>query len=213
MKEIISSKSISKELPAAYTERFNLGNLKGKSPAEVLNENSNGRDLLIEQGNFLNKNAEKFPANKKMIAAIKEALQLQKEGKLEKQTEGPANIITIYDENLKILRSQKRDNGKLMVYGINIVCNTSRNLPFSIEISNCFAPVDIADNGKMNAKMKEAEDIKKISMNMTEKDWFKIISRMKKNLNNFETIHFRDLNKIAEEAEKENRLNAMGTTA
>lgn len=189
MQEILASKRIKAEdaLSAAYTERFGMGVFKGKTPAEVLLESSNNKEALIKQGEFLNQNAEKFPANKKMIAAIKDAFALLKEGKLENKSTAPSNIVVIYNEPMKPLRSQKNEKGNCFVYGIKIQCDTSRNLPFMIEIMNCYAPLDVTSEGTLNPRMKEAEGTKKIFMNMTEKDWFETINRVHKTLENFES--------------------------
>lgn len=60
---------------ATYTERFQMGALKGKSPSDVLNaEGKSGKDTLREQYKFLKKKAEKFPVNKKLMNAITEAV-------------------------------------------------------------------------------------------------------------------------------------------
>ena len=189
MQEILASKRVKTDetLSSAYTERFSMGIFKGKTPAEVLLESSDNKQSLIKQGEFLNQNAEKFPANKKMIAAIKDALALSKAGKLENKTAVPSNIIIVYNEPMKPLRSQTNDKGNCFVYGIKIQCDTSRNLPFMIEIMNCYAPLDVTSEGTLNPRMKEAEDTKKIFMNMTEKDWFETINRVHKTLENFES--------------------------
>lgn len=215
MQEILASKrtdiSANESLSPAYIERFSMGQYKGKTPAELLLENPENKDGLIKQGEFLNKNAEKYPANKKMIAAIKDAIHLLKEGKLEnKVAPTTSNVITIYDEPMKPLVSNKNSKGNSLVYGIKIQCDTSRNLPFYIEIMNCYAPVDKTEEGTLNPRMKEAEDIKKIFMNMSEKDWYKTINRIEKTLENFEIISFRDQMKISEEAFWKNRAEANG---
>lgn len=213
MQEILAAKRTNsgstETLSPAYTERFSIGQYKGKTPAEILLENSANKEGLIKQGEFLNKNVEKFPANKKMIAAIKDAIHLLKEGKLENKVAPTiSNVITIYDEPMKPLVSNKNSKGNSLVYGIKIQCDTSRNLPFNIEIMNCFAPVDKTEEGTLNPRMRDAEDIKKISMNLSEKDWYKTINRIEKTLENFELISFRDQMKISEEAFWKNRAEA-----
>lgn len=216
MQEILASKRTvvsDTALSPAYTEKFSMGNFKGKTPAEILLESADNRQALISQGEFLNKNAEKFPANKKMITAIKDALNLLKEGKLEKKSApAPSNVITIYNEPMKPLLSNKDEKGNCLVYGIKILCDTSRNLPFSIEIMNCYAPVEKTKEGTLNPKMREAENIRKILMNISEKDWFKTINRVKKTLDNFETVTYEKQAEISDyvfwknrtESEKEN---------
>lgn len=197
-------------LSLAYTERFTMGNYKGKTPAEILIENPNNKDKLIEQGKFLNGNISKFPANKKKIEAIRDAINLLKEGKLsgENVKSKSSSVITIYDEQMKSLRSTKDEKGRCLVYGIKIVCDSSRNLPFYVEIMNCYAPVKVDNIGRLQPQMKEAVNTQKIYMNITEKDWFKTVYAMNQALENFELIHFEFQEKIAEDAYFRNRERA-----
>lgn len=217
MQEILAAKRTSvseaEKLSPAYLERFSMGVFKGKTPAEILIENANNREALINQGEFLNKNVEKFPANKKMILAIKDALNLLKTGKLEnKSIPVSSNVITLYNEPMKPLLSNTNEKGNALIYGIKIICDTSRNLPFSMEIMNCYAPVIKTNEGTLNPKMKEAEDIKKISMNISEKDWFKTINRVRKTLDNFEMISFKKQYNIADYYFWKNRKTASPET-
>lgn len=197
----------SEDLPIAYTEKFAMGIFKGKSPAEVLLENPDNKEELIKQGEFLNKNVEKFPANKKKIAAIKNALSLLKEGKLEVKSAPAAasSVIEIYNEQMKSLLSTKDKDGRCLVYGIRIVCDTSRNLPFAINISNCRTTVTVSENGTMQPKMKEAVDIQNVTINLTEKDYYRVVFRMMSTLENFERGKFKGQFKQAMDADFENR--------
>lgn len=212
MQEILAAKRLSgsEKLSSAYTERFSMGTYKGKTPAEILIETPNERKNLIKQGEFLSKNLEKFPANKKMIIAIKEALNLQKENKLEnKNTNSGGSVVTVYNEQVKALKSTKNEKGLCLVYGIKITCDTSRNLPFMIEIQNCYAPIDIGDDGIMNPRMREAENIQKIFMNMTEKDWYKVINRCYQTVCSFESVIYRHQALVANYVSQKNRLSAQ----
>lgn len=206
-KTMVQTGENSAPLSDAYTEKFTMGIFKGKSPAEVLLENPGNKQALIDQGVFLSKNAEKFPANKKKMAAIKDALNLLKTGKLEK-VEAPAaasSVIEIYNEQMKSLISTKDEDGRCLVYGIKMVCDTSRNLPFAITINNCRTTVVVAKNGTMQPKMKEAVDVQNITMNLSEKDFYKVVFRMMATLKNFEEGTFAVQMKQATSADFENR--------
>ena len=197
----VNSSAVNDNLSPAYIERFNMGNLKGKTPAQVLLENPDNKAELIKQGEFLSKNAEKFPANKKMIEAIKDAINLQKNGKLvDTKTDKPSGLIEIYNEPMKPLKSKTNEKGYNMVYGIKVICDTSKKLPFYIEIMNCYAPLEVTSTGTLNPKMKEAENIEKFYMNLTEKDWYKIIDRINKTIVNFEMINFKNQFNLATES-------------
>lgn len=212
MQEILASKRVvlaQETLSPAYTERFSMGTFKGKTPAELLLDNPNNKENLIKQGEFLNKNVDKFPANKKIIVAIKDAIQLLKEGKLEnKSAPAPTNIITIYNEPMKPVMSKQDNKGNHLVYGIKIICDTTRNLPFTIEIMNCYAPVERTEEGTLNPKMRESEDVRKITMNFTEKDWFKTVNRINLTLNHFELTSFKTQSQISQTVFWESRNNA-----
>ncbi len=217
-KEAMSLMCLTKNKPQkqaaspAYTERFTLGTLKGKTPAEILLENKDNKKSLLSQKEFLAKNADKFPANKKLMAAIDDAISLLDNGKLKPGIEPASSVVIIYDEQTKPLLSTKDENDKYLVYGIRILCDTSRNLPFSFEIANCRAPLNIAENKKLNVRMSEATDNKRFVMNLSEKDWFKVIDRMNSSVKEFENLVFKKMYLIAKTAEFENRKNAKEST-
>ena len=195
----------------AYTERFQMGNLKGKTPAQVLLTMSDGTTQLIEQGKFLAANVAKYPANQKLIDAIKDAIHLQHEGLLsndEAENGSSGTEIVIYDNPMKPLRSQQLENGDCMVYGIKIVCDLTRKLPFSITVNNCYAPIKVTEKGTLNPQMSKSHDKISVSMNFSEKDWFAVINRMERTLINFESVCFDRLLQAANQASYENAQNA-----
>lgn len=206
-----NASSSASEIPACYTAVFGMGKFKGKTPAALLMEDPNNEQELIAQGEFLNKNAEKYPANKTMVAAIKEAIMLHRAGELKPVDNNACQtgIIELYNEQTKPLRSNTDDKGNTFVYGIKIICDISRNLPFSFEITNCYAPVKVMQDGTLRVEMKSAEKIQTISMNLSEKDWVKIISRLNKTLENFEMINFKEQLKKAVVASMKNRQSAQ----
>ena len=195
----------------AYTERFQMGSLKGKTPAQVLLTMSDGTNQLVEQGKFLAANVAKYPANQKLIDAIKDAIHLQHEGLLsneEADSSSSGTEILIYDNPMKPLRSQQLDNGDCLVYGIRIVCDLTRKLPFSITVSNSYAPIKVTEKGTLNPQMSKAHDKVSVSMNFSEKDWFAVINRMERTLINFESTSFESMLKAANQASYENAQNA-----
>lgn len=203
------------DVPACYTLTFGMGKLKGKTPAAVLLESADNEKELISQGEFLNKNAEKYPANKQMVEAIREAIKLYRAGEL-KPLDAPvqkSGIIEIYNEQTKPLRSTTNDKGNTFVYGIKIICDISRNLPFTLEISNCYAPVKVMDDGTLRVEMKSAENMQNISMNFSEKDWVKVMNRLEKTITYFETINFKDQFKKSVIASIKNREKAKADKA
>lgn len=60
--------------------------------------------------------------------------------------------------------------------------------------------------------MSEATDNKRFVMNLSEKDWFKVIDRMNSSVNEFENLVFKKMYLIAKTAEFENRKNAKEST-
>ena len=142
---------------------------------------SDGTNQLVEQGKFLAANVAKYPANQKLIDAIKDAIHLQHDGLLsnkEADSSSSGTEIVIYDNPMKPLRSQQLDNGDCLVYGIRIVCDLTRKLPFSITVNNSYAPIKVTEKGTLSPQMSKAHDKVSVSMKFSEKDWFAVVDQV-----------------------------------
>lgn len=194
-------------LSTAYTQKLTLGKFSGRTPAAILLENKDLSNELASQRDFLMKNAEKYPANKVQAQAIDEALKIFNEGKLEliNQEDSSNSTITIYDIPYKPLMSISDNEGNNLVYSIKIVCDPMKRYPFSIYISNCFAPVKKDDTGQLKVSMSKAKNKKESTLLVTEMEWYSMISRISKTLELFEMINFKKQFTLAEEHYQKNK--------
>ena len=192
----------------AFNVKIGNGNLKGKTPGEVLLDNPNNKNLLINQKKWLETNLDRYPRNKDQIDAINEALELLNTGKLSSINNNQktsivsngTNSIDIYRADIRIPNKNKVDeNGNTFVYSVLISFDDNNTYPFSIQITNMKAKTNEDEKGMITANLKNAVDkkVKKMSLSMNE--WLKIVERMSNTVNNFETVNFVKQYKIAEE--------------
>lgn len=162
-KRSLASKTENENLNPAFTTKFLTGELKGKTVAQAIKEK--GRKEIIEtQYVFLSKNAEKYPANKKIMAAIEAAQKLTNEeiaAALPNANTG--EIIPVLKLPYHPLVRKAREDGKVLVYEGNINYFPNNTYPFSIEIRNYYATVVKTENGMYNvqAATKADEVVKK----------------------------------------------------
>lgn len=169
-------------LPPAYTVKFTMGEFKGKTPAAVVMEDPEGnRGKLREHYEFLQRNADKYPLNKKIMDAITNAYELLSAGKLEAKTEATnqAVIFTIYKPGRRPLvrKEQAPGSPNKFVYDISVIANLGSKYPVQVEIQNYYAPVKKTESGLYNVETSNMDpnSLKKISAYMTMKDWNRLI--------------------------------------
>jgi hypothetical protein len=178
----------------AYTVKFVAGNLKGKSPAQVIFENGEdeGKKILNEQYVFLKNNLQKYKDNQKIMDAITECGKLLKEGKLKKpeSTSISSNEFLIYNGGMKpLIRKKDPKNPNLCkVYEIKVICDFSRRYPVNIQIQNYYAPVDKQDNGTLNVQKSQMDKSSLINnqINVTLTVWEGFIRSIERCINAFE---------------------------
>lgn len=157
----------------AFTVPLMLTAFKSKTAAAVLLENPANKDALLKGKSYLETHLSKYPANKKQIDAIDEAVKLLEIGELtpEMATSQPSgNIMTIYKKDCKY-KSTTDEKGNKLVYSILVTCDPTRNFPFEIVITNCFAPVSTNAGGQTIVKMSEAVGIKKGALAVSDSEW------------------------------------------
>jgi hypothetical protein len=96
----------------AFTVQFTMGDLKGKTPAQVLSENGYeaGKEILNKQYAFLKKNVEKYKANQKVLDAIKDAAKLNPDELKKEKISARSSVITLYDLPVRpLIRRQRED--------------------------------------------------------------------------------------------------------
>lgn len=188
----------------AYTVEMKSGKLKGKTPAAALNEDSKNYDILVGQKDWLEKNLSKYPANKQQIDAIVEALELFEAGEIgdEAVADTETASYSVYEAPCKNIKPLDEE-GRYTIYQVSVKYITGNNLPFKIEVMNCFAPVDTKKGNEI--VMSEAVKKKTISMALSEDEWYTLIESMLTQKKMFEAMTYPEQLKLAEKISKESR--------
>lgn len=160
----------------AYTTRFYSGSLKGKSPAEILNE-KDGYDTLVKQYNWLKENLSKYPNNKKLMEAIIAANNLKKAGQLNIKS----SSILLYKNEYRYMTGLEKNTRNN--YSMSIQCNIGdKKSPYIINIKN-----DIFDmiNGNPSDSPKQSMSQ---AFGLTESEFSELIESCKKLVDNINMI-------------------------
>ncbi len=176
-------------LPSCYTKKFNAGNLKGRTPVDVLINDEDGKEVLNNQYKFLQKNLDKYPKNQELMDAIMEASSLEKEGKLKQATSQPIQgEFVIFDGGMKPLIRNKDKNGNSKVYEVKITCEFEKNYPINVTVLNYFAPVEQKENGLLNVQKNKMDKSSLVAntMALTIGEWIHFI----KSINRCIELHF-----------------------
>lgn len=160
----------------AYTVRMTMGKYRGKTVAEIIAENPNCGEELNKQYEFLKKNADKYENNRRQMEAIDDAANIIRNGgsfaDVSPSASAAASFIKVFEPvPLPQIRKKREEDGLCPVAELEIVCDCSKKAPYIFTISNYFAPVDIAENGKMNAKKSAMKDLVKHSFSLTVEEW------------------------------------------
>ncbi|WP_022754731.1 hypothetical protein [Butyrivibrio fibrisolvens] len=191
----------------AYTYVFSTGRFKGKTAAEIINEDD-GENRLIQQKNYLKDNLAKYPNNQKGIDAIDAALTLKKNGGVDTKMIKNNTIIvhqgvskylakkTIKNPNYK---NPSTDKGELtFIYSIQIECSPSANSPFDVKIMNCYAPVYEKEDGSSRISLKDSIKLdgktsgrEILQFSFTEKDFSDMINKLASDWECYHNIVFK----------------------
>ena len=196
---------------SAYSVRLANGNLKGKTPAEVLQEGEGGRQALLSQREWLAKNLQRYPNNQKQIDAIDAAIRLSDAGELVSapcQSGAEGKVITLYDAQYRPLRSRQKENGKCFVYNITISWIVGQEYPVSVKITNYYAPVVQKEDGMLNVRSSEAEDRFTNEMLLTAAEWNNVLAMIERNMDQFATVHAKSCLQDSADADMRNRAAA-----
>lgn len=179
----------SNSLPSAYTVKIATGALKGKSPAQAIIDGQGA--MVVEQRKFLQANLQKYPSNKIQIDAITEAIGLYRENKLDPSLLNSSvdnEVISLYNAGIHPLVREKRADGKCFVYDISIVWKLGAKYPVNFNITNYYANVKKMDDGRLNVGTVDESSRIKLSIAMSEAEWFDILASIERNMNQFEVI-------------------------
>lgn len=123
---------------ASLNLRLLCGTSKGKTVGEFVQTSDVA--TIQKQIEFLAKNADKYPANAKLVEQFKRGLDMKAQGVAPtevpaEQPVGAAPVITIYRQDVKPLVSTEKD-GLCLVYDIKFLCNIGKASPWQIQIGN-----------------------------------------------------------------------------
>lgn len=202
------------ESSPAYTVAFTMGNLKGKTPAQVcLEQGDAAKDVLNTQYKFLKSNVAKYPANQKLMDAISDASKLMAAGKLSASAAGKAPVqnrpcIPIYGVmhgNPHKEHPSRKDY--FYCHDTKIMWNVGNNYPVSVTIENYYAPIRTDELGKINVEVskKLLDTVKKLEFKLTSAEWLHCISMIEKTMSRFEIVHGREIENAIAACDKANR--------
>lgn len=169
---------------------FNMGTLKGRTPASVLAEGK--REELEKQRSFLLANVGKYPANQKLINAIDEAFRQQTEGTLAQTQNAPkTSSIRLYSSGLKPQQRRQRSDGKCEVNEMRITWDVGNKYPVTIEITNYYASVLKLADGRLNVR--DVDNSSRVTLRAvaSEAEWINILRKIETNMHMFEILQAR----------------------
>lgn len=188
----------------AFTERFHMGNLKGRTPADVLMNEPDGKNLLNGEYKWLNGHLAQYPNNRKLMNAIIDASKLDLDALKAAAPEISSFTLPILDITVRPLTRRQRSDGLCLIYEAHVVWDDSQNYPVSVTIDNFYAPVVKKDNGMLNVMMSKKDTSTEIrnTFVMTAEEWIDIVDKMVSAKDQFKMICFNSAFKAASEAEK-----------
>ena len=218
--ELNPEKKKNKQLPAdfgkkAKTIQIANGELKGKTPVQVLLENPNNLAKLQSQYNWLEQNLGAYPKNQTQMDAIKEAVYMQKNNLLEETQANEVletGQISLYSPVPKTLvRKKDPKTGLCPVYEISITWTLGDNYPISIRIDNYEAPVREFQNGRLNPDRSKAVNRQTATHRLSETEWFNCIYRIESHMRRFEYLYasmqFKEAKQLSQKIRNNNATN------
>lgn len=211
MENKYAKRNVTENNSPAYTVRFFSGNLKGKTPVDVLVENGEkGKQMLNDQYKWLKDNLAKYPANQKIMDAIIDAGKLDFKNLSDTQASSIAPI-ELFNISCRPLIRKKREDGKCFCYEVKAEWDVSKNYPVSVEITNYYAPVTKKEDGTLNVSLSKKDKSSEIKneFNMTAAEWLNAVRKMEALENGFIEMHLKEAFSLADKAETANRTAAQ----
>ena len=179
----------------ALTKRIASGHLKGKTPGEVILTAYDREDAINQLRNQYtwlkeNRNPKYAVANKEQMAAITQAVQYYRDGRLTnyKAVVTTEQVIPLYTGGFRpILR--KKLNDKNWVYELYIKWNIGSTYPVTIEIKNYYATVNRKEDGTLNVVVSSKEQEKRCRMSLSPEEWMNVVYMIQANMRTFENIN------------------------
>lgn len=191
------------ELSPAYRVTIKTGAYKGKTPAEILLSDPTKSNELLRSRDWLKSNLDKYPANKEVIDAIEDAVNLLSVDQL--LPVSSTSDYTLFDEKFKAMSGGP---GKKIKASIKITCNFDRKncWCFTIE-NNVYYDSDYNKFLQGNTDVKPIES-KRCSMHLNDKEMASFIKSIKTTERLYETMIFPVMWEKSNEVSKNNYLKA-----
>lgn len=202
----------------AYSYRFRMGNLKDKSPAEVLLEQGNaGLEALQNQRNFLEKNAAKYKSNRDGMAAIDDAFNLYNAGLLsnEEASANTTQVYTLLKEEKCMGQYKVRNDGRCLYKTVKITWTLGADAPVHVELYNVYTGFSVDPKTKLpipNGNKDRNSELRG-NLNLSVHDWMKLVARCEYRLELFLEENKNDLRKSLAYAEKMEQEEAKKANA
>lgn len=196
-------------LSPAYTAIIPFGKFKGMTPASVLLENPNNKDVLIGTIQLLRKNEKTYENNKKVADAAEEAIKLLDEHKLVANIKIAESKPVASNEKLLYAPDGPRfgrngtPDGYRIITGMEITCNFQNKYPWRITLTSCEAPMMKTAGGDALPELSKSRNHKSRSINLRKKDFSLLMDYILGRRRDFEITSFPvQYNKMKEEQRK-----------
>lgn len=206
------SQSNQSQSSIAFTQKiFVSKELRGLTPAAALLSSPDNESKLRYAASWLESHLSDNTGNKNQYDAIMQALELWEKGSLVPGSKETAPIealnkcpvYEIYSSPINVLEKQKDDKGNVLVYGIQVYCDTEKtNSPFVFEIKNQYAPLN--RDGK--PMLSEATNKHVETILLTRSEFCNILRRIERTINMFEDGYAAEAMRICYTEEQRNRL-------
>ena len=136
LKKLLVAGNGSQAQKSCYTLVFKNGKFtKGKTAAQVLKEDSDGRKHLEEQRKWLADNVGRYPDNERFITAIDEALALS----VDELSKAASTVnYVLYSSGYRLLSTKTNKSDKKLTYNGEIKFYPGIEYPTEVSISNCY---------------------------------------------------------------------------
>ncbi|MGO5336715.1 hypothetical protein ACTQZS_07880 [Bilifractor sp. LCP19S3_H10] len=159
----------------AFSVRFNMGHLKDRTPADVLKNDPDGRNVLLAQETYLKQNLEKYPGNAKYIEAIEDLW------KHEEEMSGKQLCRQIIIPITKLYKpSVRNEKSYVACMNVSCICDPEVRSPIKLSIDNFY--LDAAGNKDTKFSMSK-------SIELTFEEWNTSLWKVKRNMCQFEYLY------------------------
>lgn len=162
----------------AYTQLLAVGECKGNTPAQAILRDENNVHKLEYTATWLEERISLHPGNQRQYEAIQEALQLYRDGKLNKDLGQESDILPtlpLFDSGLKTIDAPSRADNRKLVYRVQLECAPDSKYPYRIRVNNYYALC----NGIIPDETTRTGE-KSLSMNLLPKQWLGALEAMRR---------------------------------